>query len=63
MRGGKKTKLHKKKGLPAMISFSKGMAMLPDRLAHQLREKGVLRTSCTVTRLEETTEGWRNNFV
>jgi len=59
MRSGNKAGKQKKKGMPAMISFTRGMTMLPDRLAEHLRAKGLLRTSCTVTALEETENGWR----
>ena len=59
MRSGNKEGKQKKKGMPAMISYTGGMPMLPDRLAEQLRAKGLLRTSCTVTALEEKENGWR----
>jgi len=58
MRGKKKEK-GKKKRLPSMISFSQGMGMLPARLAANLFARGQLRTSCAVTALEHSDEGWR----
>ncbi|WP_448874480.1 protoporphyrinogen oxidase [Desulfobulbus propionicus] len=47
------------KALPAMTSFTKGMAMLPERLAADLIARGALRTSCAVSALEQFERGWR----
>ncbi|MDD2463518.1 MAG: protoporphyrinogen oxidase [Desulfobulbus sp.] len=59
VRSGKKGGKTKKKALPAMTSFTQGMTMLPDRLAADLDAEGILRTSCTVTALEQLESGWR----
>jgi oxygen-dependent protoporphyrinogen oxidase len=48
-----------KKTLPAMTSFSKGMAMLPDRLAEQLASRGALQYNCAISALEQSNNGWR----
>ena len=59
MRSGKKQGRKKSKTLPAMTSFTKGMTMLPDRLAADLLARGELRTGCAVTALEQNPNGWR----
>nr|WP_321466136.1 protoporphyrinogen oxidase [uncultured Desulfobulbus sp.] len=59
MRSGKTAGKDSKRGMPAMVSFTRGMTMLPDRLAGQLRAREELRTSCAVTALERCADGWR----
>ena len=46
-----------KKGLPAMTSFTAGMAMLPERLADHLSDRIVY--GAAVERLTRTAEGWQ----
>lgn len=46
-----------KKGLPAMTSFTAGMAMLPERLADHLKDQ--IEFSATVVQLTRSAEGWQ----
>ncbi len=62
MRAAKDAGKRQKKTLPAMISFSQGMGMLPSRLADALQthsEQVQLHAGCAVRRLEQCSDGWR----
>jgi oxygen-dependent protoporphyrinogen oxidase len=48
-----------KKQLPAMTSFSGGMAMLPERLAAQLAAREAISFSNFVQAVDPLSEGWR----
>jgi oxygen-dependent protoporphyrinogen oxidase len=58
MRAGKEEK-GARKGLPAMTSFSGGMAMLPQRLAAGLVERGHLDCGNGVRNVTPEQDGWR----
>ncbi|MCL1981124.1 MAG: protoporphyrinogen oxidase [Proteobacteria bacterium] len=47
-----------KKGLPAMISFKEGMAVLPRRLAAELRAAGILAYNTPVQSIARQEDGW-----
>lgn len=51
----------KKKGLPAMTSFSGGMEELPKALVAALSEKTELKTGVEVTAIAKTQNGWQVN--
>ncbi|PID71916.1 MAG: protoporphyrinogen oxidase [Desulfobulbus propionicus] len=55
----KRKKGGKKKGLPAMTSFTGGMQELPQALAAVLREKAALQTGVEVTAIAKTPHGWQ----
>lgn len=59
MRNKKKGGETKKKTMPAMISFRRGMAMLPERLAARLTARSALRYGWDVTAIAQHPKGWR----
>ena len=59
MRAAARQKKTQKKGLPAMTSFTGGMAMLPQRLATGLANKGHLVYGNSVHSLVRENNGWR----
>lgn len=59
MRGAGRQGKKRKKGLPAMTSFSKGMAMLPQRLAEGFASRGNLVYGNGVHGLARENGGWR----
>ena len=50
---------NKRKGLPAMTSFKKGMGRLPQRLAEEIGNKATIQYSSEATSLTKTDDHWQ----